>query len=266
MSRLPCRLVVAERGNRLLAALPAPAWRQIEPDLQPVELVRGQTLQEAGSAQRYAWFPTTAVVSLVSDMQDGGSTEVAVVGNEGLVGVGAVMGDGSALSGGVVQSAGRGWRMRASVLAGHAARDEAVMRPLLRYTQALIVQFAQTSACHRHHSLQQQLCCWLLRHDDRHAGDELLVTQEGLATLLGVRRESVTVDALKLQKSGLIRYHRGHVTLLDRAGLEDRSCECYAVVRSAYDRLLGVDMAAPPASPQRPLAAGYATGDIAMAA
>jgi CRP-like cAMP-binding protein len=239
MSRPHFHLFAAAPGNRLLAALPPEVRRRLEPDLAHVDLLPGRTLQEAGAPLQHVYFPTTAVVSLVSDMQDGGSTEVAVVGNEGVVGVGAVMGDGGALSGGVVQTGGHGWRMRASVLASHAARDEAVMQPLLRYTQALIVQLAQTSACHRHHCLQQQLCCWLLQHHDRLEGDELAVTQERLSHLLGVRRESVTVDALKLQQAGLIAYHRGHITLLDRAGLEDRACECYAVVRSAFDRLSG---------------------------
>jgi CRP-like cAMP-binding protein len=219
-------------------------------------LAQGQTLQEAGATARHVYFPTTAVVSLVSGMRDGCTAEVAVVGSEGMVGVCAFMGGGGALSAGVVQTAGGAWRMPAAVLARHAAGNEALMLPLLRYTQALFVQLAQTSACNRHHSLHQQLCRWLLLHQDRHVGDDLLVTHERIADLLGVRRESVTTGALKLQKSGLIRYARGHIAILDRRGLEDHSCECYAVVRSAYDQLRRGAPQPPPAARLRPPGVG----------
>ncbi len=241
-----CRLAATDTGNQLLATLPSDTWRHIEPDLEHVELAQGRTLQEAGAASQHVYFPTTAVVSLVLGMRDGGSAEVAVVGNEGMVGVCALMGGGDALSGGVVQTAGHGWRMRASALVRHAALHEAAMLPFLRYTQALFVQLAQTSACHRHHSFHQQLCRWLLLHQDRHLGNDMLVTHERIAVLLGVRRETVTASALKLQRSGLIRYARGHIAILDRGGLEAHSCECYAVVKSAYDKLRG---GVPPAVP-----------------
>jgi CRP-like cAMP-binding protein len=230
-------------------------WHHVEQDLEHVELAQGRTLQVAGATLKHVYFPTSAVVSLVSALRDGGSSEVAVVGNEGMVGVCAFMGGGGALSSGVVQTAGHGWRMRASALAAHAARHGAMMQPLLRYAQALFVQLAQTSACHRHHNFHQQLCCWLLLHLDHQPGNDLLVTHEHIAELLGVRRETVTAGALKLQKSGLIRYARGHIVILDRDGLKNQSCECYAVVKTAYDKLGG---AAVPA----PLVAGYRPADI----
>lgn len=227
----------AIKTSQLLAALPMGEWQRAEPDLDYVELSQGKMLYEAGTILQNVYFPTTAIVSLVSGMQDGASAEVAVVGNEGVVGVCAFMGGGPSLSGALVQTGGHAWRMRAAHLAGHAARSEAVMLPLLRYTQALFAQLAQTSACHRHHSLDQQLCRWLLLHDDRHAGDDMRVTHERMAGMLGVRRETVTAGAMKLQQAGLIRYSRGCISILDRAGLQARSCECYGVVKSAYDRL-----------------------------
>jgi len=232
-----CRVAANDTGNQLLAKLPSDAWHRLKADLERIELTQGQTLQEAGAPLQYVYFPTTAVVSLVSGMRDGGSAGLAMVGNEGMVGVCAFMGGGDALSGGVVQTAGHGWRMLAAALACHAASQESVMLPLLRYAQALFVQLGQTSACHCHHSVQQQLCCWLLLHQDRHPGNDLLLTHERIADLLGVRRETVTSGAFKLQKLGLIRYARGHIVILDRRGLEDCSCECYAVVKSAYDKL-----------------------------
>jgi CRP-like cAMP-binding protein len=241
-----------DADNQLLAALPRDVRAQLEPDLTRVELAQGRTLQEAGLPLKFVYFPSTAVVSLVSDMQDGGSAEVAVVGQEGVVGVCACMGGGNALSGGVVQTAGFAWRMGANVLARHAARQAPVMAPLMRYTQALFVQLAQNSACNRHHSLLQQLCRWLLQHQDRQQGHDLLVTQERIAQLLGARRETITACAQTLQKSGLIRYARGHLAVLDRQGLEDHSCECYGVVKSVYDELRD---GSPPA---RPMAAEMA--------
>lgn len=239
MPKLGCMNTAADTRtpNQLLAAL-APAERQrLQAELEWVALPQGAMLYEAGAALRHVHFPSDAIVSLVSSMRDGAAAEVAVVGNEGVVGVCAFMGGGRALSGAVVQRAGHGWRMSAAAIARHAERSAAVMQPLLRYTQALFAHMAQTSACNRHHALEQQLCRWLLLHHDRCSGNEVIVTQERIAGMLGVRREGVTGGALKLQKAGLIRYGRGRIAILDRDGLEERSCECYAVVRRAYDRL-----------------------------
>jgi CRP-like cAMP-binding protein len=223
--------------NQVLAALPAAEWQLIEPHLEWGELPLGTMLYEAGVVLRHVYFPATAIVSLVSSMKDGASAEVAVVGNEGVVGVCAFMGGGRALSGAVVQSAGHAFRMTADSIACHAWQSESVMQLLLRYTQALFTQLAQTSACNRHHALDQKLCRWLLLNLDRRYGSEMMVTHEQIAGMLGVRRESVTESALKLQKAGLIQYRRGSMSVLDRTGLEARSCECYSVVRQAYDRL-----------------------------
>ena len=223
--------------NQVLAALPAADWRLIEPQLEWVELPLGAMLYEGGVELQHVYFPTTAIVSLVSSMTDGASAEVAVVGTEGVVGVCAFMGGGLALSGAVVQSAGHAYRMTAGSIACHAWQSESVMQQLLRYTQALFTHMAQTSACNRHHALDQKLCRWLLLNLDRRDGNEMIATQEQIAAMLAVRREGVTSSATKLQKAGLIRYRRGRMSILDRAGLEARSCECYSVVRQAYDRL-----------------------------
>lgn len=228
----------ARATNQVLAALSLPEWRRLEPHLQLVELPVGAMLYESGVVLQHVYFPAGAVVSLVSSLQDGTSVEVAVVGNEGIVGVCAFMGGGHALSGAVVQSPGHALRMSAQSIAWHANRSEPLMQQLLCYTQALFTHMAQTSACNRHHALDQQLCRWLLLNLDRRDGDEIFVTQERISVMLGVRREGVTGAALKLQKAGLIQYRRGRIAILDRAGLEERSCECYAVVRRAYDRLL----------------------------
>lgn len=241
----------ARDDNQLLAALPRTEWLLLEPHLQRVELLPGAMLYHAGEALAHVHFPATAVVSLVSSMRDGASVEVAVVGNEGVVGVCAFMGGGRAHSGAVVQSAGHGWRMGAQSIAAHASRSDALMQPLLRYTQALFTQMAQTSACNRHHGLDQQLCRWLLLNLDRRNGNELAMTHERIAGLLGVRREGVTCGALKLQKAGLISYTRGRIAILDRRGLEARSCECYAVVSQAYGRVPGATAPAPPAWERR---------------
>jgi CRP-like cAMP-binding protein len=224
--------------NQLLAALPPADWHRLRVHLEQVELPVGTMLYEAGTVLRHVYFPANAIVSLVSPLSDGGCTEVAVVGNEGVVGVCAFMGGGAALSSAVVQSAGRAWRMSARAIADQARDSEAVMQQLLRYTQALFAHMAQASACHRHHALDQQLCRWLLLNLDRLEGNDLRVTQERIAGLLGVRREGVTLGAQKLQRAGVIRYGRGLISVLDRQALEQRSCECYAVVRQAYDRLL----------------------------
>lgn len=223
--------------NHLLAALGPAEWQQLEPSLEWVALARDSMLYEAGSALRHVYFPASAIVSLVSSMEDGAATEVAVVGNEGVVGVCAFMGGGPALSGAVVQRAGHGWRMSAASIVHHSQRSPDVLRPLLQYTQSLFTHLVQTSACNQHHALEQQVCRWLLLHVDRQEGDELEVTQERIAGMLGVRREGVTGAAIRLQRDGLIRYGRGRIAITDRRGLERRCCECYAVIRQAGERL-----------------------------
>lgn len=223
--------------NHLLAALRPAEWLRLEADLEWVALPRDTMLYEAGSALRHVYFPASAIVSLVSSMEDGAATEVAVVGNEGVVGVCAFMGGGPALSGAVVQRAGHGWRMSAASIAHHAQRSADVLQPLLRYTQSLFAHLAQTSACNQHHALEQQVCRWLLLHVDRQSGNELSVTQERIAAMLGVRREGVTGAAVKLQRDGLIRCGRGSISITDRRGLEERCCECYSVIRQADEWL-----------------------------
>jgi CRP-like cAMP-binding protein len=198
----------------------------------------GHVLYESGMAMSHVYFPTTSIVSLLYVMEDGASAEIAVVGNEGLIGISLFMGGETTPSRCVVQSAGEGFRMRAEALKKEFSRSGPVLHLLLRYTQALITQMAQTAACNRHHSLDQQLCRWLLLSLDRLHGDDLVMTQELIANMLGVRREGVTEAALNLQRAGLIRYQRGRITVLDREGLERRTCECYAVVRREYERLL----------------------------
>lgn len=225
-------------ANHLLASLPATEWGRFSPLLEPVELPLGKVLYESGATMGHVYFPTTAIVSLLYVMEDGASAEIAVVGNEGVVGIALFMGGETTPSRAVVQSAGQGYRLRAAVIKDEFNRSGPVMHLLLRYTQALITQMAQTAVCNRHHSLDQQLCRWLLLSLDRLKGNELVMTQELIANMLGVRREGVTEAALKLARLGLIRYARGHITVLDRAALEARVCECYAVVKKEYDRLL----------------------------
>ena len=224
--------------NRLLAALPGDAWQRWKLNLQLVDLPLGRVLYEPGVTQDHAWFPGTAIVSLLYGLADGGSAEIAMVGNDGVVGVSLIMGGESTPNRAVVRNAGLGFRLSSSFFKDEFRQDVQVTRLLLRYTQALITQMAQTAMCNRHHSLDQQLCRWLLNSLDRLQSDELQVTQELIASMLGVRREGVTEAALKLQRAGLIRYARGHVAVLDRRGLEQRACECYAVVRRECDRLL----------------------------
>jgi CRP-like cAMP-binding protein len=226
------------RNNLLLAALAPPEWMRWQGHLIPCDMPLGQVLYEPGTTMSHVFFPTTAIVSLLYVMEDGASAEIAVVGNEGLVGVSQFMGGGSTPSRAVVQSAGKGFRLKADLMQEEFLRAGPVMNLLLRYTQALITQMAQTAVCNRHHSLDQQLCRWLLLSLDRLAGDELQMTQELIANMLGVRRGGVTDSAMKLQEAGLIRYARGRIQVLDRSGLEQRSCECYAVVKKEYDRLL----------------------------
>jgi CRP-like cAMP-binding protein len=231
------------RTNQLLAALPDAEWQRWLPELQAVEMPLGQVLYESGNTLSHVYFPTTSIVSLLYVMQNGASAEIAVVGNEGIVGISLFMGGESTPSRAVVQSAGQGLRLNAKMLKDEFNQNAPVLHLLLRYTQALITQMAQTAVCNRHHSLDQQLCRWLLLSLDRLQGDELAMTQELMANMLGVRREGVTEAALNLQRAGLIRYTRGHISVLDRAGLEQRTCECYAVVKKEYDRLLPAALA-----------------------
>ena len=226
------------KANHLLAALPDAEWQRWWPQLEPVELPLGLVLCESGMVLSHVYFPTTAIVSLLYVMEDGASAEIAVVGNEGVVGISLFMGGESTPSRAVVQSAGRGVRLKADAMKGEFNRSGPVMHLMLRYTQALITQMSQTSVCNRHHTLDKQLCRWLLLSLDRLQGSDLVMTQELIANMLGVRREGVTEAALKLQSAGLIHYRRGHITVTDREGLEQRTCECYAVVKREYDRLL----------------------------
>jgi CRP-like cAMP-binding protein len=237
------KLANAPRTNDLLASLPAEEWARWEPQLEKVELKLGHVLYVSGTTMHHVYFPTNAIVSLLYVMENGASAEIGVVGHEGVVGVSIFMGGGSTPSRAVVQSAGWGFRLRSAAVKDEFNRSGPVMHLLLRYTQALITQMAQTAVCNRHHSLDQQLCRWLLLSLDRLTGNELIMTQELIANMLGVRREGVTESALKLQKAGLISYARGHITVLDRPGLEKRSCECYQVVKTEYDRLLPVQIA-----------------------
>lgn len=223
--------------NRLLAALSPAEWQRLEPDLVGEHLAAGTVLHRAGAALHQVYFPVTTAVSLVCSLEDGGSAEVAVVGNEGLVEVCAFMGDAAAMSDALVTCSGHAWRMDRQAILHHHRRSPLFMQLLLGYAQALFSHMAQSTACNRHHGIDQQLCRWLLQHLDRQRGNAMQITQERIAGLLGVRREGVTVGALKLQKAGLIRYHRGHLSVIDRHGLEERSCECYDVIRRAYNRL-----------------------------
>ena len=226
------------RKNHMIAALSDNDWHRWEPLLEPVAMPLGHVLYESGGTLEHVYFPTTAIVSLLYVMENGASAEIAVVGNEGLVGISLFMGGESTPSRAVVQSAGEGYRVPALAIKAEFDQAGPVMHLLLRYTQALITQMAQTAVCNRHHSLDQQLCRWLLLSLDRLGGTELRMTQELIANMLGVRREGVTEAALKLQQAGLIRYARGHIHVLDRPGLEKRTCECYEVVRKEYARLL----------------------------
>lgn len=222
----------------LLAALPEADWARWAPLMEPIDLRLGMVLYESGCKPTHVYFPISAIVSLLHVLEDGASTEIAVVGKEGLIGVSLFMGGDSTPSRAVVQSAGQGFKLRADLFRQAFHESGPVLHLLLRYTQALITQMAQTAVCNRHHTLDQQLCRWLLLSLDRLSGNELVMTQELIANMLGVRREGVTEAAGHLQQDGLIRYQRGHITVLDRHGLELRTCECYAVVKAEYDRLL----------------------------
>jgi CRP-like cAMP-binding protein len=224
--------------NHLLHALPADVYDRISSKLELVELKLGDVLYESGEKLRYVYFPTTAIISLLYVMEDGASAEIAIIGNEGILGISLFMGGDTTPNRAVVQSAGQSLRLKSQLLKNEFSRFGPMMRLLLRYTQALITQMSQTVACNRHHSVDQQLCRWLLLSLDRLQSKELSMTQELIANMLGVRREGVTEAAGKLQKAGLIQYRRGTITVLDRHGMESRVCECYQVVKTEFDRLL----------------------------
>ena len=226
-------------GNQLLARLPTEEMERLRPHLGRVSFKLGEVIYESGGRQSYIYFPTTAIISLLYLMENGSSAEMGVAGKEGLVGVALFMGGETVPNRAVVQSAGAAFRMKTKVLQGEFARGGAFQRRLLRYTQALMTQMSQTAVCNRLHTIEQQLCRWLLLSHDRLDSDELIMTQELIANMLGVRREGVTHAAGRLQEHGLISYVRGRITILDRRGLEAAVCECYKVVKDEYDRLLG---------------------------
>jgi CRP-like cAMP-binding protein len=229
----------SESRNHLLAALPATEFERLRGDLETVSLPLGNSIYEAGAHMHYLYFPTEGIISLLQVMENGSSGEIAVVGNEGVVGISLFMGGETTPSRAVVQSAARAQRLPAAKLQMEFKRGGTLQQLLLRYTQALITQLSQTAVCNRHHSVEQQLCRWLLMSVDRlRDGEDLVMTQELIANMLGVRREGVTEAAGKLQDAGLIRYARGHITVLDRPRLEARVCECYATVKKEYARLL----------------------------
>jgi len=229
--------------NQLLAALPTAEFKRIAPHLELVAMPLGDVLYESGGQMEHVYFPTTAIVSLQYVLENGASSEIAGVGNEGVLGISLFMGGNTTPSRAIVQTAGHGYRLPARLLMDEfnraGGRRAGVMQNLLlRYTQALLTQISQTAVCNRHHTVEQQLCRWLLLTLDRLPSNELTITQELIASMLGVRREGITVAAGHLQQAGCIRYRRGHITVLDRSGLESRVCECYAVVKDEYDRLL----------------------------
>jgi CRP-like cAMP-binding protein len=225
-------------ANQLLAALPNEEFARLRDQLVLVEMPLGLVLCESAGKLKHVYFPSTAIVSLLCMTESGDSAEIVVIGNEGMVGISLFMGGETTPNRAVVQSAGRGYRLKAEVIKTEFDRSIQVRNLLMRYTQALITQMTQTAACNRHHSVDQQLCRWLLMSLDRLQGNELHMTQELIANMLGVRREGVTEAATKLQRAGLISYSRGHIKLLDRSGLERRTCECYFVVNTEYARLL----------------------------
>ena len=231
-------LLATPKANRLLAALPDESYEALARHLEHVPMPLGKAVYESGAKQAYVYFPTTSIVSLLYVLANGASAEIAVTGREGLVGIALFMGGETTPSRAVVQSAGHGYRLKAAVLKKEFEKGGELQHLLLRYTQALITQMTQTAVCNRHHSVDQQLCRWLLLSLDRLPSNELVMTQELIANMLGVRREGVTEAAGKLQAEGLIRYSRGHITVPDRRQLEARVCECYAVVKKEYDRLL----------------------------
>jgi len=226
------------RQNHLLAALPAAEFERVRPQLELTQLTLGQVLYESGAELRDVYFPTDSIISLLYVLVDGASAEIAVVGNDGLIGIALFMGGETTPNRAVVQSAGHAYRLKGQLLKDEFNRAGELQHLLLRYTQALLTQMSQTAVCNRHHTVDQQLCRWLLLSLDRLSSNELNMTQELMANMLGVRREGVTEAASKLQKAGLIDYTRGHITVINRPGLEARACECYQVVKTEFDRLL----------------------------
>jgi CRP-like cAMP-binding protein len=224
--------------NHLLGALPAKDLARLKPHLEPIRMPLGEVMYEAGGQLKHIYFPTTSIVSLLYVMENGSSAEIAVVGNEGVLGISLFMGGETTPSRAVVRSEGQGYRLKSQLLKQEFNRAGPMMHLLLRYTQALITQMSQTAVCNRHHSVDQQLCRWLLLSMDRLSGNHLTMTQELIANMLGVRREGVTEAAGKLRDAGIIEYSRGHIKILDRDRLEGRACECYAVVKKEFDRLL----------------------------
>ena len=224
--------------NHLLAALPTAEFERLAPHLESVEMLLGDVLYESGGLLQHVYFPTTAILSLHYVMENGSSSEIAGVGNEGILGISLFMGGNTTPSRAVVQTGGQGYRLKAPLMMQEFKRAGLMQQLMLRYTQALITQMSQTAACNRHHSLVQQLCRWLLLTLDRMPTNELVMTQELVASMLGVRREGVTEAAGKLQQAGVIRYRRGHITVLERSRLESQVCECYAVVKKEFARLL----------------------------
>jgi CRP-like cAMP-binding protein len=224
--------------NYLFHSIPQNEWERLLPHIEPVDLPLGKVLYEPGTKMSHIYFPSSAIVSLLYALENGSSAEIAIVGNEGVVGISIFMGGESTSSRAVVQSAGQGYRIKSSLILEEFNRSGPLMHLLLRYTQALITQMSQTAVCNRHHTLDQQFCRWLLLSLDRLTSNELVMTQELIANMLGVRREGVTEAALKVQQAGFIKYARGRITILDRAGLEHRTCECYQVVKTEYERLL----------------------------
>jgi CRP-like cAMP-binding protein len=228
------------KQNRLLAALSAVELKRLRKNLELVEMPLGEVVYESGRHVDHVYFPTTCIVSLLYVLENGASAEIAVVGNEGVVGVSIFMGGETTPSRAVVQSAGYAYRLPGAMMVAEFTRGGAMQHLMLRYTQALITQMAQTAVCNRHHSVDQQLCRWLLLSIDRLSSPQIIMTQELIANMLGVRREGVTEAAGKLQKAGVISYRRGHIQVLDRPKLEEMSCECYEVVRRETARLLPV--------------------------
>jgi CRP-like cAMP-binding protein len=243
---LPAPALTEPRDNLLLSALSEASYQKLLPALEKIALPLGLVLYESGGVQGYVYFPTNAIVSLLYVLEDGASAEIAVAGYEGLVGISLFMGGETTPSRAVVQSAGHGFRIRATLIKKEFETGSELQHLMLRYTQALITQMTQTAVCNRHHTVDQQLCRWLLLSLDRLRGRDLMMTQELIANMLGVRREGVTEAAGWLQADGLIHYRRGHIEVLDRKLLEARVCECYGVVKHEYDRLLPP----PPASPR----------------
>ena len=228
---------LAPQENLLLAAISHDEWSKLEPEMEEVDLSLNQVLSESGKTPAYMYFPTTAIVSLLYMTESGSSSEVAVIGNDGVVGISLVLSGSNSPNQALVQTAGKGYRMRAQAVKNAINRDGRILNILLRYSQAMITQVTQTAVCNRHHTIDQQLCRRLLLSLDRLSANEIAITQETLASMLGVRRESVTDAALKLQSAGIISYKRGLITILDRKALESRSCECYATNRNEQLRL-----------------------------